>query len=57
MESVTYPQEEVTRYIFDHFVPVRIQTDDRPELTEKYHAPWTPTFDVSFLGSAPVPSL
>ncbi|MCZ6452151.1 MAG: thioredoxin family protein [Deltaproteobacteria bacterium] len=44
MDAVTYPQEEVTRYILDHFVPVRIHTDDRPELTEKYHAPWTPTF-------------
>ena len=49
MDAVTYPQEEVARYILDHFVPVRINTDDRPELTQQYHAPWTPTFVI--LGS------
>ena len=49
MDAVTYPQEEVMQYLLDHFVLVRIHTDDRPELTEKYHVYWTPTFVI--LGS------
>lgn len=46
MDAVTYPQESVARFINDHFVPVRIQTDDHPELTKKYRVAWTPTFIV-----------
>ncbi len=49
MDAVTYPQEEVTRYILDHFVPVRIDTDEQPELTLQYRSSWTPTFVI--LGS------
>ncbi len=44
MDAVTYPQDNVALFINDHFVPVKIQTDDHPELTEKYRVPWTPTF-------------
>ena len=43
MDAVTYPQEQVAHFINDHFVPVKIHTDDHPELTEEYRAPWTPT--------------
>ncbi len=46
MDAVTYPQDKVSLFISDHFVPVRIHTDDHPELTEKYRVPWTPTFVV-----------
>lgn len=46
MDAVTYPQDKVALFITDHFVPVRIHTDDHPELTEKYRVPWTPTFVV-----------
>ena len=49
MDAVTYPQEEVNRYILDHFVPVRIDTDEQPELTLQYRSSWTPTFVI--LGS------
>lgn len=49
MDAVTYPQEEVTRYVLDHFVPVRIDTDEQPELTLQYRSSWTPTFVI--LGS------
>ncbi|MFQ5849507.1 MAG: thioredoxin family protein [Candidatus Binatia bacterium] len=44
MDAVTYPEKEVARFMLEHFVPVRINTDDDPELTKKYRAPWTPTF-------------
>jgi len=46
MDAVTYPQDQVARFITDYFVPVRIHTDDHPELTEKYRVPWTPTYVV-----------
>ncbi|MGH7771249.1 MAG: thioredoxin fold domain-containing protein [Candidatus Binatia bacterium] len=46
MDAVTYPQDKVSLFISDHFVPVKIHTDDHPELTEKYRVPWTPTFVV-----------
>jgi hypothetical protein len=46
MDAVTYPQDQVARFINDHFVPVKIHTDDHPELTEKYRVPWTPAFIV-----------
>lgn len=44
MDAVTYPQDKVALFINDHFVPVKIHTDDHPDLTQKYHVPWTPTF-------------
>ena len=46
MDAVTYPQDKVALFINDHFVPVKIHTDDHPELTEKYRVPWTPAFVV-----------
>lgn len=46
MDAVTYPQDQVAMFISDHFVPVRIHTDDHPELTQKFRVPWTPTFIV-----------
>jgi len=46
MDAVTYPQDKVALFINDHFVPVKIHTDDHPELTEQYRVPWTPTFVV-----------
>ncbi len=44
MDAVTYPQEKVAAFIIDHFIPVKIHTDDHPDLTERYRVPWTPTF-------------
>lgn len=46
MDAVTYPQDKVALFIDDHFVPVKIHTDDHPELIEKYRVPWTPTMIV-----------
>ena len=46
MDAVTYPQDKVALFINDHFVPVKIHTDDHPELTEKYRVSWTPAFVV-----------
>lgn len=43
MDAVTYPQDQVVAFIHDHFVPVRIHTEDHPELCAKYRVPWTPT--------------
>ena len=44
MDAVTYPNDEVAELIGSHFVPVRINVDEQPEITKKYRAPWTPTF-------------
>ena len=33
IDDFTYPEEEVILYISDHFAPVRIYTDDLPDLT------------------------
>lgn len=46
MDAVTYPQDRVALFINDHFIPVKIHTDDHPELTEKFRVPWTPTYIV-----------
>jgi hypothetical protein len=46
MDAVTYPQDKVALFINDHFVPVKIHTDDHPEIIEKYRVPWTPAFVV-----------
>ena len=44
MDTVTYPQDKVALFMNDHFVPVKIHTSDHPELVQKHHVPWTPTF-------------
>ena len=46
MDAVTYPQEKVALFVNNHFIPVKIHTDDHPELVERYRVPWTPTFIV-----------
>jgi hypothetical protein len=43
MDAVTYPQEKIVAFVTDNFVPVRLHTDEHPELTKKYRIPWTPT--------------
>lgn len=44
MDAVTYPQNQIAGFIHDHFVPVRIHTDDHAELCAHYRVAWTPTF-------------
>lgn len=46
MDTVTYPQEKVAEFVNNFFMPIKIQTDDHPNLTEKYRVPWTPTLIV-----------
>lgn len=43
LETVTYPNEEVASFLADHFVPVRINSDDRPDLAREFGIFWTPT--------------
>lgn len=42
-----YPEERVTRFIGEHFIPARVHVQRQPEdfrrLGERYSAQWTPT--------------
>jgi hypothetical protein len=40
--AVTYPQEQVARFISLNFVPVRVQTSNTA-MMQKYSVSWTPT--------------
>jgi len=43
MDSTTYSDPEVARAINDHFVPVRVDIDRRPDISERYHRGGFPT--------------
>jgi len=45
MDTVTYPNSEVVKFIQDHVVPVRLSFDAKPESTD-YNVKWTPTLVV-----------
>lgn len=41
MDQDTYPHPEVTRLLQEQFVPVRVDTDQRPDVNERYnHGGW-----------------
>ncbi|NPA48365.1 MAG: tetratricopeptide repeat protein [Thermodesulfobacteria bacterium] len=41
MDAVTYPDEKVTRFLQEKFIPVRL-AHDHPELSRKFNVTWTP---------------
>lgn len=43
LEAVTYPDADVTRYMAEHFVAARINSDERPALAREFGVHWTPT--------------
>lgn len=43
MDTVTYPQEDVARFVTENFIPVRVPVDEHPDLVKRYRVPWTPT--------------
>ena len=46
MGEITYPDGAVRAYIEEHFVPVRFNTIERPEVEESFNSGWTPTIIV-----------
>jgi len=46
MDEATYPDGVVRMYIEEHFVPVRFNTIERPEVEESFNSGWTPTIIV-----------
>jgi hypothetical protein len=46
MGTVTYPDTEVQKLIEAHFVPVKFDVVEQPEVMDRFNAPWTPTIIV-----------
>lgn len=46
MGEVTYPDGVVQAYLEEHFVPVRFNTIEWPEVEESFNSGWTPTIIV-----------
>ncbi len=46
MDEVTYPDDAVRRYVEDHFVPVRFNVLEVPEMEDRFGSGWTPTLIV-----------
>jgi hypothetical protein len=46
MDTVTYPDAQVTAHIAENFVPARVQLNRREDwpLFREYHVIWTPSF-------------
>jgi len=42
MDTVTYPESKVVRFIEENFIPLRLLFDSKPH-SEKYNVKWTPT--------------
>jgi hypothetical protein len=42
MDTVTYPESKVVRFIEENFIPLRIPSDSKPH-PEKFNVKWTPT--------------
>ncbi|MDP8972768.1 MAG: DUF255 domain-containing protein [Actinomycetota bacterium] len=43
MGEITYPDGVVRAYLEEHFVPVRFNTIERPEVEESFNSGWTST--------------
>lgn len=46
MGAVTYPDQQVERFIQDHFIPVQFNVVEQPESMTRFNTPWTPTLIV-----------
>jgi len=46
MGAVTYPNASVIDYIGAHFIPVKLNVVDRPEVKTYFYTDWTPTIIV-----------
>ncbi|MHB1014515.1 MAG: hypothetical protein ACYC2W_04435 [Desulfurivibrionaceae bacterium] len=42
MDTVTYPESKVVRFIEENFIPLRVSFDSKPH-SEKFNVKWTPT--------------
>ncbi|MGH9326431.1 MAG: tetratricopeptide repeat protein [Terriglobia bacterium] len=47
MDAEVYPQNEVSNFINQNFVPVKIHIKEHPKDFERFKADWTPTVIVS----------
>lgn len=46
MGAVTYPDQQVERFIQDHFIPVQFNVVEQPDVMQRFNTPWTPTLIV-----------
>jgi len=46
MSTVTYSNPEVQKYISDHFIPIQMDTVQKPEMMDLFNATWTPSIIV-----------
>ena len=42
MDTVTYPDARVARFVQDHFVPVKVMVKQNPQVAEQFTVNWTP---------------
>jgi len=47
MDTVTYPDSRVARFLVDHFVPARLAVKQNPRLVEEYLVAWAPNVVVA----------
>lgn len=43
LDTVTYPDPRVAQFVSDHFIPVRVNIREQPELGKAYHIHAAPT--------------
>lgn len=44
MDETTYSDEEVIKLINENFIPIRVDVDERPDISERYNFGGYPTF-------------
>ena len=47
MDTVTYPDTAVSRFVTEAFVPFKVKVRESPELVKRYLVSWTPTFRIT----------
>jgi hypothetical protein len=53
MDTVTYPDKRVSKFVSEDFVPLKVKVKENPKLVEEYRAHWTPTFVIADAGGRP----
>ena len=54
MDKLTYSDKKIVAFIKANFVPIRIDTDERPDINERYNVGGWPTVVVLTSHGAPV---
>ena len=43
MDTVTYPDERVTSFVRQHFIPLKVLIKEKPDIAAGYDVNWTPS--------------